>query len=246
MEKADFGFQVIDKKDKEHLVQQVFSNVATKYDVMNDFMSFGLHHLWKDRLMDELYPHPDAILIDVATGTGDIGKKFIEAGGGKAYLCDLNPQMLREGQRKMKTSHPTLHTKMVWQCANAEALPYEDDSFDYYTISFGIRNVTNIDKALAEAFRVLKRGGKFICLELSDIEEGLIKKLYDLYSFKLIPKIGKAVADNPGAYTYLVESIRKFPKPQRFAQMLEEAGLYQVRHFPLTFGVVSIHTGYKV
>jgi demethylmenaquinone methyltransferase/2-methoxy-6-polyprenyl-1,4-benzoquinol methylase len=246
MKKSNFGFKEVDEDKKESLVQNVFTRVANKYDLMNDLMSFGLHHTWKTQVIDEIKPTSEDILLDVACGTGDISKKFIEAGGKEAYLCDLNQAMLDAGKHKLAQANPRILKNMNFVCANAEELPFADNLFDYYTISFGIRNVTHIEKVISEALRVLKPGGKFICLELCNTHQGIIKKIYDLYSFKIIPKIGKIITGSEDSYSYLVESVRKFPKPERFSLMIESAGFDTVRFKLLTFGVVAIHTAYKI
>jgi demethylmenaquinone methyltransferase/2-methoxy-6-polyprenyl-1,4-benzoquinol methylase len=237
--KAKFGFKEVEAFQKESLVQGVFSSVAPKYDIMNDLMSFGLHKIWKRDLISEISPSGGDILLDVAGGTGDVAHRFLQAGGSSAVVVDLNEEMLKEGQAKL--SDP----RLSWVHANAEALPFEDNSFDYYTISFGIRNVTNIDKALAEAYRVLKPMGKFLCLEFSQVNTPVLSRLYDFYSFNIIPKIGKMVAGDEEAYRYLVESIKNFEPAPRFAKLIEHAGFESVGYTKLTFGVVAIHVGYK-
>lgn len=239
-EKTHFGFKTVDKKQKSGLVQNIFTTVAPKYDVMNDVMSFGMQRLWKKELIKEVRPYEGEVLLDVAGGTGDIANLYLQAGGGKATVCDLNKEMLAEGQKKFAGQN------IEWRHADAENLPFENNQFDYYTISFGIRNVTNIDKALKEAYRVLKPGGKFACLELSQVDAPLLKKFYDFYSFKVIPKVGQIIAGEAEPYQYLVESIRKFPKPANFENMIEQAGFAMVSYRPLTFGVVCIHMGYKL
>lgn len=237
--KAKFGFKEVEASQKEPLVQEVFSSVASKYDIMNDLMSFGLHKGWKRDLISEISPSEGETLLDVAGGTGDVAHRFLQAGGGSAVVADLNKEMLKAG--KAKLSDP----RLSWVHANAEELPFEDNSFDYYTISFGIRNVTNIDKALAEAHRVLKPMGKFLCLEFSQVNTPVLSKLYDLYSFNIIPKIGKMVTGDEDAYRYLVESIKNFEPASRFAKLIERAGFENVGYTKLTFGVVAIHVGYK-
>lgn len=238
--KTHFGFKDVDESIKENMVQDVFSTVASKYDIMNDLMSFGLHRLWKDEMIRELHPSTDDELLDVAGGTGDISWKYLQAGGGKATVCDLNKEMLEQGKLKYTSD------KMAWVHGNAENLPFEDNKFDFYTISFGIRNVTHIDKALKEANRVLKPGGKFVCLEFSNVSNDIIKKFYDFYSFTVIPNIGKLIANSPESYEYLVESIRKFPTATKFEDMIKEAGFNFTEYRKLCFGVVAIHIGYKV
>ncbi len=238
--KTHFGFKEVETEKKQTMVQGVFSTVASKYDIMNDFMSFGLHRLWKDEAIKELHPSSEDVLLDVAGGTGDISWKYLQAGGGRAVVSDLNKEMLEQGKLKYKTD------RLSWVHANAEELPFEDNQFDYYTVSFGIRNVTHIDKALREAHRVLKPGGKFVCLEFSNVSNELVKKIYDFYSFKIIPKVGKIIADSPESYEYLVESIRKFPSAIAFSEMIKEAGFNCVEYRKMTFGIVAIHVGYKV
>ncbi|MCE2992256.1 MAG: bifunctional demethylmenaquinone methyltransferase/2-methoxy-6-polyprenyl-1,4-benzoquinol methylase UbiE [Candidatus Jidaibacter sp.] len=238
--KVSFGFKDVEESQKESLVQGVFSSVAGQYDLMNNLMSFGLHKSWKSHLISEIAPSAEDTLLDVAGGTGDVAHAFLQAGGGKATVADLNKEMLKAGKAKFPDS------KLSWVHANAEYLPFPDNSFDYYTISFGIRNVTNIEKALAEAFRVLKPMGKFLCLEFSQVNTPIISQIYDLYSFNIIPKIGKFVAKDEDAYRYLVESIKKFEPAPRFAKLIEKVGFQNVHYTKLTFGVVAIHVGYKV
>lgn len=245
MEKIDFGFKEVEIGEKQKLVQNVFSQVASRYDIMNDLMSFGLHRIWKNVLVDEFMVMPDSILLDVAGGTGDIAVRFLKRGGEKVTLLDLNQNMLDAGKRKIADKNPKLLSQIDWVCANAEHLPFADESFDFYSIAFGIRNITDKNKALREAFRVLKPGGKFACLELSPIGQPTFRRIYDFYSFKIIPKIGDKIASSADAYQYLVESIRKFPNAERFTQMLESCGFYKVKYRKLTYGVVAIHTGYR-
>ena len=239
-EKVDFGYQKVARSAKQNLVQEIFTDVAPKYDLMNNFMSFGLHNGWKEVLLKEISPTEGDCLIDVAGGTGDIAGKFIEHGGLRATVVDLNKAMLEAGQAKISDD------RIDWVHANAEELPFASNSFDYYTISFGIRNVTNIPKALKEAFRVLKPMGKFLCLEFSQVNTPIVKEIYDYYSFKVIPKIGKFVADNEDAYRYLVESIKKFEPAPRFSKLIEQAGFENVEYTKLSLGVVAIHVGYKL
>ncbi len=238
--KTHFGFKEVETKKKQGMVQGVFSTVASKYDIMNDLMSFGLHRLWKDEAIKELQPSSDDVLLDVAGGTGDISWRFLQAGGGSAVVSDLNKEMLEQGKLKHSSD------KLSWIHANAEELPFGDNQFDFYTISFGIRNVTHIDKVLKEAHRVLKPGGKFVCLEFSNVTNEVVKKFYDFYSFTIIPMIGKFVADSPQSYEYLVESIRKFPTAIAFADMIKDAGFNCIEFRKMSFGVVAIHVGYKV
>lgn len=238
--KTHFGFKEVETTKKQRMVQRVFSTVASKYDIMNDLMSFGLHRLWKDEVIKELHPSSDDILLDVAGGTGDISWKYLQAGGGSAVVSDLNPEMLEQGKLKYDSD------KLSWVHANAEELPFGDNQFDFYTISFGIRNVTHIDKVLEEAYRVLKPGGKFVCLEFSNVTNEVIQKFYDFYSFTVIPMIGKFIANSPESYEYLVESIRKFPTAIAFEDIIKNAGFNCTEFRKMSFGVVAVHVGYKV
>lgn len=237
--KADFGFKKVAEGQKQSLVQDVFSSVAHKYDLMNDLMSLGMHRLWKRDLLKEISPCDNHELLDVAGGTGDIAQMFLDAGGKSVTVADLNKAMLANGTKRFPKNN------IKWVHANAETLPFKAQQFDYYTISFGIRNVTHIDKALQEAHRVLKPGGKFVCLEFSNVNNAVIRRLYDWYSFNAIPKIGKMIAGDEDAYRYLVESIRRFPKATQFEHMIKQAGFDFTEFYKLTFGVVAIHIGYK-
>jgi demethylmenaquinone methyltransferase/2-methoxy-6-polyprenyl-1,4-benzoquinol methylase len=250
MDKTHFGFKQVDEKQKSSLVGQVFSSVASKYDVMNDLMSAGLHRIWKDKMVGEIKfaGGENYQTIDVAGGTGDIAfrilKKAKEKGAKiKIEVADINADMLAIG--KDRAIDRNLLFNLNFNCADGENLPYLDNSFNYYTIAFGIRNFTNIQNGLNEAFRILKPGGKFICLEFSQVNNLPLAKLYDLYSFNAIPKIGKLVAGDEDSYQYLVESIRKFPNQEKFKQMIEHAGFENVSYKSLNFGVVAIHWGYK-
>lgn len=242
---VNFGFQIVNESQKQKRVQQVFSEVAARYDLMNDLMSFGLHRIWKGKLIKELKPTKNDFLLDLAGGTGDIALSFLQNGGGRAVICDLNNEMLTYGQRKrLNKGFYNLPLEVV--CANAEELPFADHTFDSCTIAFGIRNFTNIPKALKEVKRILKPGGIFLCLEFSQVNNEILKKLYEFYSFNIIPKIGKVVAKSEDHYRYLAESIKLFPKAQKFADMIEESGLEFVTFSKLTFGIIAIHTAYKV
>lgn len=238
-EKVFFGFKTVDKEDKETLVQTVFTSVASHYDLMNDFMSFGIQRLWKRQLIHELIPYEGKLLIDVAGGTGDIAAGYIKKGGTNAVVSDLNQEMLEKGKLKYRGE------PIGWVQANAEELPFDSNSFDYYTISFGIRNVTNIDKVLSEAYRILRPTGKFICLEFSNITNRKLVKLYNWYAFNVIPFMGERVAGNREAYQYLVESIQKFPTAEQFKKKIQNSGFDFVKYRKLTSGIVAIHTGYK-
>lgn len=241
---VDFGFKRVAEDAKQPLVNDVFASVASRYDLMNDLMSAGLHRAWKDRFVDQLRPSPSMRLLDLAGGTGDISFRFLERGGGHVTITDINPAMLAEGQRRALDRN--VREGLIWQEANAEALPFEASSFDAVTIAFGIRNVTHIDRVLSEAFRVLTPGGHFMCLEFSHPSLPLLQKAYDAYSFRVIPAIGERVAQDRESYQYLVESIRRFPKPDAFERMLKDAGFARTRVTPLTGGVVAIHSGWKI
>ena len=247
-ETAHFGSRQVPLADKQALVDDVFHSVAQRYDLMNDLMSFGLHRAWKDALVTAVNPskgRPFAFL-DIAGGTGDVALRVIEAGGKdtRATVCDINSDMLAVGrERAAARSHADAVT---FTEANAEALPFKDRSFDSATIAFGIRNVPRIDRALAEAFRVLKIGGRFLCLEFSAVNVPGLDTLYDAYSFNVIPELGRVVAGDAESYRYLVESIRRFPKPQPFADMLRTAGFARVSYQLMTGGIVALHSGWRL
>lgn len=242
--KTHFGFRQVEEEKKEHLVKGVFDSVASRYDLMNDLMSAGLHRLWKNDMVSLLAPRDGMKILDVAGGTGDIAFRMRARANCHVTICDINQQMLEEGRnRAIDKNHPT---GLEWTVGNAESLPFEDNYFDAYTIAFGIRNVTHIDKALQEAARVLKPGGRFLCLEFSHLKNALAQKAYDAYSFAAIPKIGQLVTGSADPYQYLVESIRQFPKQEKFAQMMRDAGLANVQYKNLTQGVVAIHSGRKL
>jgi ubiquinone/menaquinone biosynthesis methyltransferase len=242
---AYFGFTPVEEQLKQAMVQSVFSQVAFRYDIMNDLMSAGLHHGWKERLLDKLRPNANMHLLDVAGGTGDIAFRYLKRGGGQVMVCDLNQEMLDVGMERC-IDFNFASNRISWQCGNAESLPFEDCQFDAYTISFGIRNVTHIDSASREAWRCLKWGGRFLCLEFSMPENDILKKIYDAYSFNIIPRIGKLVTGDKASYDYLVESIRQFPAPDAFASMIKEAGFANVTHESLNAGIVHIHSGWKI
>lgn len=241
-----FGFQTVDEEAKAGMVHGVFSSVASKYDVMNDLMSLGIHRIWKDAMMDWLAPRRGQHLLDVAGGTGDVAFRFLtRAGAGaRATVCDMTVAMLDEGARRAEAGQ--LAAQLDWVVGDAMALPFADNSFDVYTISFGIRNVVRIPDALAEALRVLRPGGRLMVLEFSQIPNDLLQKAYDLYSFNVIPRMGQAVAGDRDSYQYLVESIRKFPDQETFAAMIRQAGFEQVRYRNLSLGIAALHSGWKV
>jgi demethylmenaquinone methyltransferase / 2-methoxy-6-polyprenyl-1,4-benzoquinol methylase len=240
-----FGFQPVEEHAKERMVQSVFSHVASRYDLMNDLMSAGLHHGWKEQLIDRVRPTPTMHLLDVAGGTGDIAFRYLKRGGGRVTLADLNPEMLEVGRGRAIDMNLDAD-RLQWNCANAESLPFDDTSFDCYTISFGIRNVTHIDAALREAYRVLRYGGHFLCLEFSMPSNPILRKLYDAYSFNVIPSMGAKITGDKDSYQYLVESIRQFPEQKRFAEIIKDAGFQRVHYDSLQQGIVTIHSAWKI
>jgi demethylmenaquinone methyltransferase / 2-methoxy-6-polyprenyl-1,4-benzoquinol methylase len=246
---TSFGFRNIDESERQGLVNRVFATVAERYDLMNDLMSGGLHRLWKGDLIAQLNPpRGDQAfrLLDVAGGTADVTMRYARAGGPNttAMLCDISPEMIAVGKRRVHEAG--LDERISFTEGNAEALPFADRSFDAYTIAFGIRNVTHIDAALREAFRVLRIGGRFLCLEFSKVQVPMLDRLYDFHSFEVIPRLGQAIAGEDVPYRYLVESIRKFPNQERFAAMVREAGFERVSYRNLTGGVAAIHSGWKI
>ncbi|MCX7645333.1 MAG: bifunctional demethylmenaquinone methyltransferase/2-methoxy-6-polyprenyl-1,4-benzoquinol methylase UbiE [Rhodobacteraceae bacterium] len=240
-----FGFREVAEEAKAGLVHGVFSSVASRYDLMNDLMSGGIHRLWKDAMMDWLAPRPGQRLLDVAGGTGDIAFRFLRrAPGAEAVVLDMTEAMLAEGRRRAEAGN--LADRLAWVAGDAMALPFPDASFDVYTISFGIRNVTRIEDALSEAFRVLRPGGRFMALEFSRVPNPALQWLYDRYSFNVIPAMGKVVTGDRDSYQYLVESIRRFPDQESFAAMIRSAGFDQVKFRNLTMGVAALHSGWKL
>jgi demethylmenaquinone methyltransferase/2-methoxy-6-polyprenyl-1,4-benzoquinol methylase len=245
---ASFGFRDVPEAEKEGLVREVFSSVAARYDLMNDLMSVGVHRIWKDAMVEWLNPQPGWKVLDVAGGTGDIAFRIAEMAktrGGEAEItvCDINAQMLGEGLRRAGEKD---EGAIGWVCGDAEKLPVPDGYFDAYTIAFGIRNVTHIDAALSEARRVLKPGGRFLCLEFSKLEVPGLDELYDAYSFKLLPRLGGWVAGDEDSYRYLAESIRRFPPQAEFARMIEAAGLSQVKIRNLSGGIAAMHSAWRI
>ena len=239
---VSFGYEDIDASEKVARVGEVFSNVARKYDIMNDAMSAGMHRLWKDRFVRRVKPQPGEAILDMAGGTGDIAFR-LAAEGAEVTVADINQDMLDVGiERAMDRGIDGL----VWSCQNAETLSYPARQFDAYTIAFGIRNVTHVDKALAEAHRVLKFGGRFYCLEFSTTTWPGFKEAYDAYSHKLVPQIGKAIAQDEDSYRYLIESIRRFPDMPSFERMIRDAGFANTRVEPIMGGLVAIHSGWKI
>ena len=240
-----FGFRDVAESEKAGLVHGVFSSVASKYDLMNDVMSGGVHRIWKDAMMDWLAPRPGQRLLDVAGGTGDIAFRFLNrAPEAKATVCDMTASMLEEGRRRAEAG--TMAGRLDWVAGDAMALPFSGASFDVYTISFGIRNVTRIEDALSEAFRVLKPGGRLMVLEFSQIPNEMLRKLYDAYSFNVIPGMGKLITGDRDSYQYLVESIRRFPEQETFAGMIRDAGFGQVKYRNLSMGIAALHSGWKI
>jgi demethylmenaquinone methyltransferase / 2-methoxy-6-polyprenyl-1,4-benzoquinol methylase len=247
-EQTHFGFSTVPLPEKQQRVDRVFNSVAARYDVMNDLMSGGLHRLWKDQLAAQVHPSKTRAFrhLDVAGGTGDIGFRIARAGGAKTKvtLLDINPDMLAVG--KARAEKKGLSDKLTFIEANAESVPFPDNEFDAYTIAFGIRNVPRIEVALKEAFRVLRRGGHFLCLEFSQVDVAALDRIYAAYSFRAIPAIGKLVTGDSEAYRYLVESIRKFPSAEDFRGMIEQAGFARASYTKLSGGIVAIHSGWKL
>jgi demethylmenaquinone methyltransferase/2-methoxy-6-polyprenyl-1,4-benzoquinol methylase len=240
-----FGFETINEKEKAGRVQGVFNSVASKYDVMNDVMSLGVHRIWKDMMMDWLAPRSDQKLLDVAGGTGDIAFRFLRRSGfGHATVLDLTSSMLAEGQKRAEAEQ--MVNQIDWLVGDAMHLPFEDNLFDVYTISFGIRNVTRPQEALQEAYRVLKPGGRIMVLEFSQIPVPLGQWFYDRYSFNFIPKMGEIITNDRQSYQYLVESIRKFPDQETFLGMINSAGFENVKYRNLSLGIACLHSGWKI
>ena len=240
-----FGFETVSEPEKAGRVQGVFGSVASRYDIMNDVMSGGIHRLWKDAMMDWLAPRSGQKLLDVAGGTGDIAYRFLKrAGQGHATVLDLTEEMLVEGRKRAEANQ--MIDQLDWSIGDAMALPFPDNSFDVYTISFGIRNVTRPQDALNEAFRVLRPGGRLMVLEFSQIPNPAMQWAYDLYSFNLIPLMGQLIANDRDSYQYLVESIRKFPDQDMFLNMVRSAGFENAKYRNLTAGVACLHSGWKI
>ena len=240
-----FGFQTVPESEKASKVQGVFGSVASKYDIMNDVMSMGIHRIWKDAMMDWIAPRAGQRLLDVAGGTGDISFRFLKrAGYGHATVCDLTEPMLVEGRKRAEADQ--MADQLNWVVGDAMALPFEDNTFDVYTISFGIRNVTRPQDALNEAYRVLKPGGRLMVLEFSHIPNDMMQWMYDKYSFNFIPTMGKIIANDRDSYQYLVESIRKFPDQDTFLNMVRAAGFENAKYRNLTMGIACLHSGWKI
>ena len=242
MDKVSFGYEDVPADEKTRRVRGVFSNVASRYDLMNDFMSAGMHRVWKNQFVRKLKPRAGQHIIDMAGGTGDIAFRIAERGA-QVTVADINPEMLAVGRERAKARGLE---GLLWAEENAEEMSFPDQTFDAYTIAFGIRNVTHIDKALAEAHRVLRVGGHFLCLEFSTATWPGFKEIYDRYSHDVVPRIGRVVARDEESYRYLVESIRRFPDMPTFKRMIEQAGFAQVTVEPIFGGAVAIHSGWKV
>ena len=245
--KASFSFAAVREDAKQGLVNDVFAKVARSYDLMNDLMSGGLHRLWKNDLVSWLAPPKSAVpyaILDVAGGTGDVALRVLEASGpgASAVICDISAEMMQVGRARAEGEAQ----RLAFVRGNAEALPFADRNFDAYTIAFGMRNLTYIDAALKEAFRVLKPGGRFLCLEFSAVEVPLLDTLYDAYSFNAIPVLGGLVTGDSASYRYLVESIRRFPDQKTFMRMIENAGFERVRYRNLTGGIAAIHSAWRL
>jgi demethylmenaquinone methyltransferase/2-methoxy-6-polyprenyl-1,4-benzoquinol methylase len=243
-EKADFGFREVPAGEKAGMVRGVFDSVAGRYDLMNDLMSLGVHRLWKAAFLDWLAPRGGARLLDVAGGTGDIAVRYRARGGGPVIVCDINHAMIEKGVERAERRQES--DGISWVCGDAEALPVPDGSVDAYTIAFGLRNVTRIDKALAEARRVLRPGGRFMCLEFSRPALAALDPLYDFYSFKLLPEIGHWVAGDRDAYVYLVESIRQFPDQESLKDRMAAVGLERASYRNLSGGIAAIHSAWRL
>jgi len=240
-ENIDFGNKSIKKVEKQNLVNKVFNSVANKYDLMNDLTSLGIHRLWKNSLINWLAPQPYQKLIDIAGGTGDIAHKFVLGGGHSALVLDINQEMIEKGKGKYVNND-----KISWKIASAENLPIPENTFERASMGFGLRNITNRIQSLKEVYRILKPGGRFICLEFNHVENNLFKELYDIWSFRFMPLIGEKVTGDREAYEYLVESIRQFPSQPELAQMFSEAGFSRVKYRNLSNGIVALHSGWKL
>jgi demethylmenaquinone methyltransferase/2-methoxy-6-polyprenyl-1,4-benzoquinol methylase len=241
-DQVQFGDETVSPEEKTRRVGAVFSSVARRYDLMNDLMSGGMHRLWKDRFVARVKPRPGETILDMAGGTGDVAFRMVRRGA-EVTVADINADMLEVGKERARQRSIA---NLDWRVENAERLTFADAKFDAYTIVFGIRNVTDIPAALREAHRVLKRGGRFYCMEFSSSDWPGFAKLYDTWADKMIPRIGKAVADDEDSYRYLVESIRRFPKPAAFKAMIAEAGFVRAAAEPMLGGLVTIHSGWKI
>lgn len=243
-ETADFGFRAVPREEKSTLVREVFDSVAGKYDTMNDLMSLGIHRLWKRELLTLMNPRPYYRLLDLAAGTGDISFGWLKQGGGPAVMSDINESMLTVGQERAAANGCLGDLEFL--LADAENLPLPDASFDRISMAFGLRNCTNKDKVIAQAYRLLRPGGRFLVLEFSKLQIAGLESLYDLWSFKALPKIGKIVAKDAESYQYLAESIRMFPPQEQLKQMFETAGFERVSYRNLSGGIAAIHSGWRL
>ena len=245
----NFGFQKVNPSEKEGLVRNVFNSVNNNYDIMNDLMSFGTHRIWKNIMVEWLAPRPSWKIIDVAGGTGDIALKILHHMknysnlDGIINVCDINESMINNGRNK--AINQGVLNEIKWTVGNAENLPFSDMEFDAYTIAFGLRNVTNLQLALQEASRVLKPGGRFMCLEFSKLTSPILNKFYDFYSFSVLPNLGKIITGDKNAYKYLVESIRLFPDQNEVCNLMEQNGFKNIKYRNLSNGIVAIHSGWK-
>ena len=248
MEEVNFGFKKVKADLKQKLVNQVFDSVHKKYDIMNDLMSFGIHRMWKKEFIQQINNFSGKLL-DVAAGTGDISLRYCEQALAHGFepevtICDINKAMLIEARKKL-IDHG-LFQKLSFVAANAEKLPFADETYDHYTIAFGLRNCTNFQKVIEEAYRVLKPGGKFLCLEFSKVNHPLFKKIYNCYSANIIPKIGELITGDRSSYEYLVESIEVFPNQEELKEIIIKSGFEMAKYINLSQGVVAIHLGYKI
>ena|SRR5438270_9557038 len=241
-DRVNFGDELVSPEEKTRRVGEVFSSVARRYDLMNDLMSGGLHRRWKDRFVARVKPRPGELILDMAGGTGDVAFRLARRGA-QVIVGDINPDMLEVGRKRAQERGIA---GLEWKVENAEALSFSNSSFDAYTIVFGIRNVTDIPAALAEAHRVLRRGGRFYCMEFSSSDWPGFSRLYDAWAQRVIPRLGKAVAGDEESYVYLVESIRRFPRPAAFRSMIAKAGFVQASAEPMLGGLVSIFSGWKI
>jgi demethylmenaquinone methyltransferase/2-methoxy-6-polyprenyl-1,4-benzoquinol methylase len=242
VKQVNFGDELVSPEEKTRRVGAVFSSVARRYDIMNDLMSGGMHRLWKDRFVARVKPRPGEVILDMAGGTGDVAFRMARRGA-HVTVADINPDMLDVGKERAEERELT---GLEWKVENAESLSFADGRFDAYTIVFGIRNVTDIPAALREARRVLKRGGRFYCMEFSSSDWPGFSEIYEMFASKVIPRIGKAVADDEDSYRYLVESIRRFPRPPAFRAMVADAGFVRAAAEPMLGGLVTIHSGWKI
>ena len=245
-DEVDFGYRRVRREEKARLVKDVFDRVVERYDLMNDLMSGGIHRLWKAELIDHLAPRPGQLLLDVAGGTGDIAERFLRraGAGARVVVCDISERMVRRGRDRAIDAGRL--AGIDWLAGDAERLPIKSASVDAYTIAFGLRNVTDITLALREARRVLKPGGRFLCLEFSPVDAPFLRQAYDLYSFVVLPGLGQLVAGDRDAYRYLAESIRRFPRQEALARLMREAGFEQVRFRNLTGGIAALHSGWRL